>query len=242
MDPRYKSPLAVVEDRDESAFRNLHTLTTAVRWLLYAGAALALLGLVSAWMQLDLLSGPYTQAEGRENDLREGAIGGLAFLVAIATFICFGRWILLAHRNLQALGARHVEFTPGWALGWFFIPVASLWKPYQAMKSLWQMSRHVHKPDIQETTWVLPTWWTLWLVSVYLGGAIFRMQTRGENTIERLTVMTRVAIGNDLVDVLLNLVAALLVGRIWLAQRRQHENPGEFAPPPGFADGASPAT
>ena len=241
MDPRYKSPVAVVDDRDASAFRNLHTLTTTVRWLLYGATVLVVLSLVSSWMQLELLSRPYTQAEGRENDLREGAIGGLAFLVMIATFICFVRWIVLAHRNLPALGARHIEFTPGWALGWFFIPVMNWWKPYQAMKSLWQMRRHVHKPDVQDTTWVLPTWWTLWLISSFIGGILFRMQMRGENTVEKLGDITRLTIANGFVDLFLNLVAAILVGRIWVAQRAQHENPGEFAPPAGFADGASPA-
>ncbi|HET9863637.1 MAG TPA: DUF4328 domain-containing protein, partial [Steroidobacteraceae bacterium] len=134
------------------------------------------------------------------------------------------------------------EFTPGWAVGWFFIPVASLWKPYQAMRSLWQMSRHVHKPGVQDTSWVLPTWWALWLVSIFIGWVLFRLQGGAPNTVERLTAITRLAIANDVVDVFLNLVAALLVSRIWLAQRLQHGNPGEFAPPPGFADEASPAT
>jgi hypothetical protein len=237
MDPRYKSPTTNVDRIEDDGFRDLDKFTGALTWLLRAGVLLSALSLISSWMQLELLSRPYTQEEGDANDSREGLIGILALLVFIPTLITFGRWIVLAHRNLPALGARTLDFTPGWALGWFFIPIANLWKPYQAMRSLWLHSRSVHRPEAEETTWVLPVWWTMWLVSASLGNAAMRATLRAD-TIEELLISTRIELVSCAVDVPLYVVVTLLVTRIWQAQREQKERPAE-ALPAGFAD-ASP--
>ena len=117
MDPRYKSPGANVDRDEESEFRDLEVFTNSLKWMLRIGAVLAAFGLISAWMQLDLLSREFDVQEGRANDLRQAAVVGIGALVRLAAIIIFGRWIVLAHRNLPALGARYVEFTPGWALG-----------------------------------------------------------------------------------------------------------------------------
>lgn len=236
MDPRYKSPTAEVVDAEvDGDFRDLTRFTSVLVWMLRVGVVLAVLSLWSSWLQLDLLSRPYTEAEGTANDMREASVAGLAGVLMLATICVFGRWIVLAHRNLPALGAQYLEYRPGWALGWFFIPILNLWKPFQAMRSLWKYSFSVHKPDLQDSTWVLPVWWTLWLISSFLGNFMWRSSMR-EQTIDALAVSTQVSIANCFVDIFLYFVAAILVGRIWKAQESQHENPGEFAPAKGFAD------
>jgi Domain of unknown function (DUF4328) len=240
MDPRYKSTTANLDTDESFTFQDLGWLTTTVKWLLWVGAVLALMDLVSSWMQLDLLSRTFTEAEGRANDMREGAIAGLALLVTLATLVAFGRWIVLAHRNLPALGAQSLEFRPGWAVGWYFIPIANLWKPYQAMKALWQYSQHAKNPDLSASTWILPTWWTFWLISNVLGNIIIRTSLGSQPTISQLIATTELGMANGVVDVILNIVAAILIGRIMGAQRRQHENPQEFAAAAGFADGTQP--
>jgi hypothetical protein len=234
MDPRYKSPDTEVIDQEEHEFRDLTTFTTALVWMLRIGAGLALLSFWSSWLQLDLLSGEFTPEEGAANDQREAMIGGAFGIFLLATFCTFGRWIVLAHRNLPALGAQHLDVRPGWAVGFFFIPVLNLWKPYQAMRSLWRSSHSVHRPESQESTWVLPTWWTVWLISSSLGNATWRMQLRSGNTIRELTQLTQVQFVEAGVDVLLWIVASILVSRVWQAQARQRENPEDA--PRGFAD------
>lgn len=235
MDPRYKSPTARVDRADDLSFRSLESLTNALRWMLYASAAFAVVSLVSSALQLELLSRPFSEEEGTRNDLREGAVGGAVMVLTISTIVVFARWILLSHRNLPALGASYLQFTPGLAVGFFFIPVLNLWKPYQAMKSLWRFSHDAHKPDVHDIPWLLPTWWTLWLLSIFIGNILMRLSLRAR-TVEELSAATQLAMVNCVIDVVLNLVAALLVTRIWGAQRTQHENPGAFAPTPGFAD------
>ena len=233
MDPHYQVPAANLDRDEDSSFRDLGRFTSTLQWMLRAGALLAAVSLLSSWMQLDLLLRSFTEEEGAANDQREAFVSGVAFLLLIATFIVFGRWIVLAHRNLTGLGARYVEFTPGWAVGWFFIPVASLWKPYQAMRMLWRYSCSVNRPEIQETHVVLPVWWTLWIISLCLGNILLRMTLQAK-TLEELTLLTRFNIANSVVDLVQYSVAVILIGRIWQAQLAQRENP-EVAPT-GFAD------
>jgi hypothetical protein len=236
MDPRYKSPTAEVVDIDAAdEFRDLTRFTNVLVWMLRIGAALALLNLWSSWLQLDLLSRTFTPAEGAANDQREQMVNAAASLLMLATFFVFGRWIVLAHRNLPAMGAQRLEMRPGWAVGWFFIPIANLWKPYQAMRSLWRSSHSVYRPELQESTWVLPTWWTLWLISSFLGNASMRLQLSARS-LSDYTALTGVAIAEAIVRIVLCLVAAVLVARTWRAQAMQHDNPETYEPPKGFAD------
>jgi hypothetical protein len=223
MDPRYKSPATnVVREEEEFTFRDLDFITRSLQWLLRAGAAVVLVSLWSSWLQLSMLGGPFTEAEGQANDLREASIGGLQSLVTVVTIIVFARWILLAHRNLPALGAQDLDVRPGWAIGWFFIPIANLWKPYQAMRTLWQASRDARKWQIEDNSWLLPLWWALWLISSFLGHFLMR-SLFGDDSIQRLTLTTQLTIANCIVDAPLYLVASVLVGKIWQGQLAQRQ-------------------
>jgi len=236
MDPRYKSPTAAVIDPGAADdFRDLSTFTTALTWMLRAGAALAVVGLWSSASQLEMLSREFTQTEGAANAQRVVAVAGGTVLLRVVTFFVFGRWIVLAHRNLDALGAHYLEYRPGWAVGWFFIPIANLWKPFQAMRSLWRNSHSVHRADIQQDTWVLPAWWTLWLIFLVMGN-ISQSVSRNAQGIDDYRAITLAALAGGVVDVLLCAVASILVTRTWRAQDAQRESPERYEPPRGFAD------
>lgn len=234
MDPRYKTPDAPVEDQVTLAgFRDLERFTAVLRWMLILGSVMAVIGVVSAVMQMELLSRTFDATEGAVNDRRELMYGGAAAFVILATMFVFGRWIVLAHRNLDALGASYLEFRPGWALGWFFIPIANLWKPYQAMRSLWQSSHDIHRPESQDTTWVLPIWWALWIVSTIVSNGLTNY-SRHASTVTEWQSITAMEILVRACNLGLCLVAALMVTRIWKAQFAQAQNP--IAAPTGFAD------
>lgn len=234
MDPRYKSPTTAIADHDaEHAFRDLTTFTTLVVWMPRIGAGLAVLSLWSSWLQLELLSTPFSPEQGTANDRREALVAGASGIVMLATIIVFGRWIVLAHRNLPALGAQHLEFRPGWAVGYFFIPILNWWKPYQAMRSLWRNSHSVRHPDAQDTTWILPTWWALWVIWSLHGNVSWRMQSRAQ-TIDDFTAVTQFEVAGSILYLIVCLIASLLVARIWQAQAQQRDNPEEA--PHGFAD------
>jgi hypothetical protein len=98
-------------------------------------------------------------------------LGEILRIVAfIASVVVFLIWEYRAFSNLSPLKARNLEFSPGWAVGWWFIPFANLVKPYQAMKELWSGS----SPEFNEDLDYLPSgeaipsvfsfWWALWIL------------------------------------------------------------------------------
>ncbi len=87
----------------------------------------------------------------------------------ILSFFVVGAWIYRAHANFDLIDGPAKEFTPGWAVGWFAVPIVSLWMPFKAMKELWQGS-HAMAIDTQSTApallWV---WWLSWIASNIAG-------------------------------------------------------------------------
>lgn len=88
----------------------------------------------------------------------------------ISTVVFFLIWEYRAFNNLSALKAGNLEFSPGWAVGWWFIPFANLIKPFQAMRELWNES----DPEYDAESFLsvsagAPTimgfWWAFWLLS-----------------------------------------------------------------------------
>ena len=102
----------------------------------------------------------------------QGLIYLLKFPVYTLTGVLFLVWLYRAHSNLEALEARNLQFTPGWAVGWWFVPFANLVKPFQVVREVWWDS----DPEIgnepvflSESLRSAPTymgiWWAMWLLS-----------------------------------------------------------------------------
>ena len=81
-----------------------------------------------------------TMDEGKLNDQRHGAVQLLRVAGIFATAVPFLMWVYRAHRNLHAWGSYSLDYSPAGAVGWWFVPIANLVKPYWAMKELWQNS------------------------------------------------------------------------------------------------------
>jgi hypothetical protein len=218
-------------------FREIAGLTKLIEALLSLGAIMAAVSLLSSLMQAELLSrSSFTQAEGYSNDIREQTISLLNLPLYLFTVITFGRWIVRANKNVWALGAHGLRMTPGWAVGYFFIPFLNLWRPYQAMKDLWRAS---HSPSSWSPTAagsILPAWWTLWLFSCVLGQMSFRAAMAAKG-LDALRAATYTQIVSHAVDIPLCLVAISLVSQIALAQKTHVQT---STPPPAPAPTTSP--
>jgi len=137
----------------QEGYKNSEKLTSWVRYFLYLQIAVAVVSIASGYMEYQLLSdyqsGVYTSNEkavsdGETNDQRQGIIALVHMLVFIVSGFLILKWIYRANYNARQLGAEGMNFTPGWSVGWYFVPIATLWKPYQAMKEIWKAS---HYPD-----------------------------------------------------------------------------------------------
>ena len=72
-------------------------------------------------------------------------------------------------KNVRSFGAQNFRFTPGWAVGYYFIPVADFYKPYRAMKELWKASRSPRDWQNEKNSFILGLWWTFWVISSVAG-------------------------------------------------------------------------
>ena len=96
-------------------------------------------------------------------------------LVFIASVVLVSLWIHRAHANLFAARLEGLEFTPGWSVGWFFVPIASLFKPFQAMRELYNRSRGDNDGYAADSPADLVRWWGCYIVGSIAGNISFRL-------------------------------------------------------------------
>jgi Domain of unknown function (DUF4328) len=88
----------------------------------------------------------------------------LALLAYVACAIAVPMWCFRATGNLGSLSDRFQRFTPGWAAGWWFVPVANLVQPYRVLREIWTGSRPNSEP------WSILKWgWAAYLIGDLLG-------------------------------------------------------------------------
>lgn len=71
-------------------------------------------------------------------------------------------WIYRSARNLLALGIQGMRFSPGWSVGWFFIPFANLIVPPMVLIEIWKASNPSARPDNWRRgslNFFIPLWW-----------------------------------------------------------------------------------
>ena len=93
----------------------------------------------------------------------------------IASVILVAMWIHRAHANLHHVGIEGLEFTPGWAVGWYFIPFANLIKPFQAMRELWNASMGQSDSFSEPAPGEVKYWWGTWIGGNILSNVAGRM-------------------------------------------------------------------
>ncbi|RUO34082.1 hypothetical protein CWE14_06485 [Aliidiomarina soli] len=158
--------------------------------MLYAQIIVVLVSMASNYFEYQLLldyqSGNYVsreqaEADGAANDYRQSLVGFLFLIIFAVSGFMILRWIHRANHNARALGANNMRFSPGWSIGFYFIPVLALWKPYQAMKEIWQASKKPSDWESQYTSGIVQLWWLVWLASSFLGYALLRSAMRVED-------------------------------------------------------------
>jgi hypothetical protein len=107
------------------------------------------------------------------NEIMQGLAALTLLLITVVTAVFVLRTIYRADANLHARNVAGLEFTPGWCVGWFFIPIAMLWKPYQAMKEIWVASSDPFQYSV-DRPWQFPVWWALFLASNITGTMAWR--------------------------------------------------------------------
>jgi len=144
--------------------------------------------------------------------------------MAYSGFVEFGAFVLIAilflrllYKGVQQAKGYTTPFTyvsPGWAVGYWFIPLMNLYRPFEVVKALskacGQQAGGEGKPVVGEQ--LLSAWWALFLISNAAGWAL----TRSDTDLDSAVGVTRYAefsIGCNLLSV----IAALL---FWLVIKK----------------------
>lgn len=231
MDNPYQTPAAAVAGpvAGPTQFKEASTLTAATRLFLVAGAAVSAAAIFSAINQRFLLQQVQRGDLGYEEAYDQLAlqlmlIGLPQIAVSLGGVVIIAMWIHRMAWNARALaGAGKLDYTPGWAVGWYFVPFANLWKPYQAMKQIWQASHDPQRPERVDVSGVLPLWWLLWIVSCIIGNLSARMALKAD-TVDEEIAAAMAGIVSDAINIPLCLVFLLIVNRLFQAQTRQHRH------------------
>lgn len=199
-------------------FKNPTKLTNVLKVLLICSIILSGTAVLSSWLEYQLLVSvqngmEISETDAGSNDFRQGMIAILQLGLLLVTGIIFLKWIHRANSNVRKLGAKGLRFTPGWAVGYYFIPIVNLWKPYQAMKEIWQASNRPTDWRNQPDSTILGCWWTFWIISAMIGRVSFKLSMRAEK-IDELVNATMVTMLSDLIDIPLGIIAIILTGKI----------------------------
>jgi hypothetical protein len=162
----------------EEGLKTLTRRTKAAEVIIYAFFAFSIAVFFGALLEL---AGVIDLSSDYPDDLATAfALAYLGYgLVMLASVVIIAMWIYRAHANLRATGAE-TEFTPGWAVGWYFVPIASLFKPFQAMRELVNGS-HLQTNDFGgEAPGEIKIWWGCFLIGGFLGNASTRINLAAE--------------------------------------------------------------
>lgn len=220
-------------------FKSGHALAQTVIILLIASMILNAVGIVSTLSQISLLNRVVvgqvvTESEALANDSRQTTIGILLQLVYLITAICFLVWIHRAYKNLKPLGTRNPDYTPGWAVGYFFIPFINLVRPHQVVQEIWRESdpeaviasspyerqAFTYEPGPSNTA-LVSFWWVVWLISNVVAYFAHRVGADAKD-LDDLAGASWSYIVSYVIRIIAAIAAILLVKKIDSMQEEKH--------------------
>lgn len=226
-----------MQPRIPNGFKNPVFLTKWLQSFLLLGIIVFGVAIYASGMQYKLLhdaqNGFYISeeqynADAQANVERMSTVDLSKFCVVIVTVISFFFWIYRANKNARELGNHPMEFTPGWAVGWFFIPFLCLWKPYQVMKEIWIASNDSHDRTKSTGLYIVGLWWTMWLVSNIFGNIFSRSPFKVDD-IETLMAITSLSMASLMADLICNVMTLVVISRIFAMQMSCIKNRRSFA-------------
>jgi hypothetical protein len=155
-------------------------------------------------------------------------MSSIALLAAtLITMVLVSRWIMRVNANAHSF-SDSMSITPGWNVGWFFVPIATFWKPFQGLRETWQASTDPHDPLSVPVPAVMRWWWGLWLVTSILGNISFRLSL-GATTADTLIAASWIEVLSFAIDVPLAVVLIAMIRRFDELQKRGPDYAETFA-------------
>lgn len=156
--------------------------TALTSWLRYGFLGIALLGLL-VWifgLYIEVVVQEILGMTGSDFAQTMTVIYGLLIVLYVLVFVPLGImflvWMYKSFSNLKQLNVDvdRLNYSPGWAVGSFFVPVMDCIWPYYAVKEMWfasEVGRAQYTPESFESEslpWRIRTWWACFILSALL--------------------------------------------------------------------------
>lgn len=203
-----------------------------VRVIFYLLLTISIVSLFSLYLQYQLITGGIngtgiSQEAADANDMRQSAIARINFILILASSVVFLVWVYRAYDNLTKLNINTLNYTPGWAVGYWFVPILSLYKPYSVMKEIWEETQYYVLPPEQKKDLVKPRlvalWWTLYIFNIIVI-YIVRFAYGRDTTLKGLQAMTTALMISGVFTVLVKAVTLVMVNRMVIFERELYEH------------------
>jgi hypothetical protein len=136
-------------------------------------------------------------------------VASVAYLLTFAwSAIVVGRWTYRAMNNIREMGYK-TSVAPGWAVGWYFVPIASLWMPFSGMAQIWRGSVTGAPLGAARLPSSMRIWWATWLFGNWLSWIAFQSLMTGTET--ENSELVQAALGFGILGSGLLIAAALLL-------------------------------
>lgn len=164
---------------------------------------------------------------GQTMDEMQRVLTAAIAVVAIVYVIVFCVWLYRSAANNRALGASGLKYSPGWTVGWFFIPFANLVMPYRTVREVWLTSQD---RAVRGAAPLVQAWWGTYILSS-AANRIAAIMLKNMNADDTSEVFQQLYV--DMAGLALGIVAAFLslviIGRVTHAQLVRHLGAGSMA-------------
>jgi len=197
----------------EYIYKNPKKISVILLVCLGLNFILDLLSLWSNYSEYNLLvyidKGAFVSDEdANSNDIRQAIVGISQILLYIVTVVFFCIWIHRIVNNAHSFANSMLRYTPGWAVGYFFIPILNLFRPYQALNQASQV--FIDNETEGKRKVLFPLWWTFWIITNIVDRIVFKIIMRAEE-LDELIDASLISMGADVVNISLGIITLCLV-------------------------------
>ena len=205
-------------DAESSAPRSPRSAHLRSRIAIGTLGIIAVLGVLAGFQDIYAMdvfdrafAGTLSNSEATEFDSAFGTMGMLQLLAIILAAIAFLAWQSRSVDNVPALGGGTPTVTPAWSIGWWFIPIANLFKPYQVVADLYRRMAPVERIGAG----IVVVWWVVWMVNNLVGQLAGRLYAAADDlaSVQTSLVLWALTDFGDVVGAGLAIVIVLRIQR-----------------------------
>jgi hypothetical protein len=153
---------------------------------------------------------------GDTADMFVGLVALAWLIVNLMASVLVLTWIYRVNRNAQ-LHADGMSVSPGWNVGFFFVPIMTWFRPYQGIRDSWQVSHDPENWPLVEVPPLLHWWWGCWVAYSILGSVSMRLSFLS-STVGGTIASLWLDLASGIVGIPLGLLLIQVVQRLTRAQ------------------------